>query len=179
RGPDIPYHAFDANFPGHSPDRAGERARLGKDFRAAHRNVIAAAGRDVSHAGDDRLFGLDPRDLAPHQVAGNRRAARAVNPEHDAHNLRVFFPLAKRLDDGVAADRLAGQPRFAFAAIDFADRVDDGDFLARTGLSSRFCSREQLEHLHEPGETGKLLLVQLFLAVVVHHSDAIDVLLPR
>ena len=68
--PILSYRPFIAILPEMTPIEPVSVPGLAEDLRAAHRNVIPAAGCNVAHAGDDRFFGFDAGDFAPHQIAG-------------------------------------------------------------------------------------------------------------
>src|SRR5262249_34878913 len=130
RNADFIQEALEGELTCNDADGAGQGAGFGEDFGATHRDVVAAAGGDIAHAGDDGLFSFDAGDFAPHQIARESRSARTIDAQHDADDLGIFFGVTERFDDGVAAHALAAKAGFAFAATDFADGVDDGDFLA-------------------------------------------------
>ena len=70
------------------------------------------------------------------------------------------------------------RPDFAIAAADFADGVDDGDFLAGAGgLFGVIGAGDQLDHFHEAGEPGEIFVVELLLAVIFDEGDGVDMFL--
>ena len=100
-------------------DRAGERGRLGDDHILAaavgHRHVVSAAGRDRTHADDDRQITLlhERREPVEDLVAAGHRAPRGLDPEDDRLDRLVL---------GDPIDLLAGESR---PPHDRSDHVDN------------------------------------------------------
>ena len=131
--PSLSYRPLTAILPPTTPIEPVIGAGLGEDLVGAHGDVVAAAAGDVAHAGDDRL--LDDLRFAPDQVAGERRAAGAVDAQDDRLDLLVFVRLAERFDDRGRAHHFAAERiGLALAGHDRADGVDDGDLLAVVAL---------------------------------------------
>ena len=63
-------------------DRARHGQRQREDVLARARHVVPAARRHRAHRHDERLALAEQRELPPHHVARERRAARALDAQH-------------------------------------------------------------------------------------------------
>src|SRR5690606_26109998 len=109
---------------------------------------------------------LDVFDLAPDQVAGDRRPAGAVDPQDDGGYLVVLGRLAKGFDHGGRTDRVrAEQVLGTLAGSDGSNRVDDGDLLVGPLAAGR-ASRHRSEELEEAGRAGEVGVDRLFAIVL-------------
>ena len=112
---------------------------------------------------------------SPDEIAGQGRAAGAVDAQHDGDDLLVVVRFAQRFDDGGRAQDLpAERIAFALAGHDRADGVDDGDLLAAACAGDRVAAHHglhQLEEAHRAGEIG----VDLLLAVVLDVDERLGV----
>ena len=112
-------------------DRPGQRRRLRDDDLRRHRDVVAARGGEIGHRRDQRsIRALLPRDhqLAPDRVRGRRRAAGAVDAQHDRAHRAVAASAADVFDEGIGSHRCAvDRIEAALAAGDGAGGVDDRD----------------------------------------------------
>jgi hypothetical protein len=113
-------------------DAARHRGRVGQHAVAAHRQVVAAAGADVHHAGHHRLAGAaaEAAQLLVHDLAGRHAAARRVQPQHHRLDLAVLrrrVEALMELGHGVVA---AGAEEGARLRVqDQALDVDEGDLV--------------------------------------------------
>src|SRR5262245_40233281 len=107
-------------------DRAGERLGLTHDRVGRARHVVAARRRQVGHRRHHRLpLLLDLADGLPDQIRGERRAAGAVEAEHDRLHLGILRGVAQRLGDRVRRHHRAAVREVALAHHHRADAVDD------------------------------------------------------
>ena len=114
-------------------DRPRETGRLGKDgvglVTDGHRHVIAAAGRDASHADDDGnlLLSSPVAEVMVKIIAAADAAAGAIDAEHHGLDVLVFHGRVDRpLDEAVLA-----------LQDDALDRQDDDLVLRRSGRARR------------------------------------------
>src|SRR5262245_1587804 len=148
---------------GDHADRSSQRPRLGKNRLAAHADVVAAAGRDIAHAGHGWLLAL--AQLVPDQVARQRGAARAIDAQHNCLHGVVLLRLTNCIDHGRGADRAAAEyPLTALPRVDRPDGVDHRDLR----LLRR---RRLLLRAHQFHEGGERVAVQLRRALAVVAGD--------
>ena len=122
-------------------DRAGDGQRQREDLLGGRRDVVAAARRDRAHRDDERLLLGELLQLAPHHVRGHRRAAGALDAEHDGLDVVVVPERLDRLGDRVRADELHAEERHGLRAAvdDVAVDVEEAD--ARRGCRSASARR--------------------------------------
>ena len=149
---------------GHDANRAGDRPRLRDDLVGRHGHVVAARRGDVAHRHDHRLDVARQHQLAPDDLRGDRRSARAVDPDDDGAHRRVHTdspnPLHERLrPDDVAAGPIEG----ALPAGNRADGVQQRDAGAARARPDRARHARERVAVEPDGAGDRRRIVELIL----------------